>query len=316
MSGHQTPQSSMQRLFPYNGSLDNIGDIMEGAAITSIAYRLLNGEKLNITKAGNYTIINYDNDYLIIDTATGIVRDVNIFKNVMGAYCFSHLQTEWAANLAKELLNETGLWKFIGFAGVSGAEVVGFEGGAEVAILEAGALSAPATAGIGIVVAIVAYILIEHPEWLPYIEDAMMLLSPAGLPTFIAYTLLTGDTQPIQNYLEILSRQSDEWSQAINEYREAVDTLRVISSGGVGGDPDDIGRAINNLGKLMMDEWDLFKEALKDGDVVGAIKHGGTIIGTGMAIGSLLAYENREAIEACILGFKNYLEKKLREAGG
>lgn len=152
----------MQRLFPYNGSLDNIGDIMEGAAITSIAYRLLNGEKLNITKAGNYTIINYDNDYLIIDTATGIVRDVNIFKNVMGAYCFSHLQTEWAANLAKELLNETGLWKFIGFAGVSGAEVVGFEGGAEVAILEAGALSAPATAGIGIVVAIVAYILIEH----------------------------------------------------------------------------------------------------------------------------------------------------------
>jgi len=36
----------------------------------SIAYRLLNGEKLNITKAGNYTIINYDNDYLIIDTAT------------------------------------------------------------------------------------------------------------------------------------------------------------------------------------------------------------------------------------------------------
>jgi len=50
-------------------------------------------------------------------------------------------------------------------------------------------------------------------------------------------------------------------------------------------------------------------------DVVGAIKHGGTIIGTGMGVAALLTYENREAIEACILGFKNYLEKKLREAG-
>ena len=207
-------------------------------------------------------------------------------------------------------MNWSGWWKFIGVAGVSTAEA---------AALELGVLSAPETLGLGLVITLALIIIMEHPEWLPYIEDAMMmsmLLSPGGLPTFITYTLLTGDTQPIQNYLEILSRQSDEWSQAINEYREAVDTLRVISSGGVGGDPDDIGRAINNLGKLMMDEWDLFKEALKDGDVVGAIKHGGTIIGTGMAIGSLLAYENREAIEACILGFKNYLEKKLREAGG
>ncbi|HPU37893.1 MAG TPA: hypothetical protein PK601_07890 [Methanothermobacter sp.] len=41
----------MQRLFPYNGSLDNIGDIMEGAAITSIAYRLLNGEKTKYYKS-------------------------------------------------------------------------------------------------------------------------------------------------------------------------------------------------------------------------------------------------------------------------
>lgn len=150
-----------------------------------------------------------------------------------------------------------------------------------------------------------------------------ILLTPGGLPTFITYTLLTGDTEPIQgdtepiqNYLEILSRQSDGWTRRmVNEYREAVDTLRAVSSGSVGGDPDDIERAINNLGKFMRDEWELFKEALKDGDVVGAIKHGGTIIGTGMGVVALLTYENREAIEACILGFKNYLEKKLREAG-
>jgi hypothetical protein len=100
-----------------------------------------------------------------------------------------------------------------------------------------------------------------------------ILLTPGGLPTFITYTLLTGDTEPIQgdtepiqNYLEILSRQSDGWTRRmVNEYREAVDTLRAVSSGSVGGDPDDIERAINNLGKFMRDEWELFKEALKDG---------------------------------------------------
>lgn len=142
-----------------------------------------------------------------------------------------------------------------------------------------------------------------------------LLLTLGGLPTFITYTLLTGDTQPIQNYLEILSRQPDgRTRRMVNEYREAVDILRAVSSGGVG-DPDDIERAMNNLCKLMKDEWELFKEALNDGDVVEAIEHGSTIIGTGMGVAALLTYENREAIEACILGFKNYLEKKLREAG-
>lgn len=207
-------------------------------------------------------------------------------------------------------MNWSGWWKFIGVAGVSTAEA---------AALELGVLSAPETLGLGLVITLALIIIMEHPEWLPYIEDAMMmsmLLSPGGLPTFITYTLLTGDTEPIQNYLEILSRQSDGWTRRmVNEYREAVDTLRAVSSGSVGGDPDDIERAINNLGKFMRDEWELFKEALKDGDVVGAIKHGGTIIGTGMGVVALLTYENREAIEACILGFKNYLEKKLREAG-
>jgi len=305
----------MQRLFPFNGTLDNFTMelIMSQGIVTNIAHHLLKGEPLNITVVGEYTIISAQNiingmDYLIIDNSTGIVRDINI-RGVGGAYCFSHQQTEWARELGNEILNGSGWWKFIGVAGVSTAEA---------AILEGGVLSAPETLGLSITIAVVAIALYEHPEWLPYFEDAALaiILSPGGLPTFITYSLLTGDTQPIQNYLEILSRQSDGWTRRmVNGYRESVDTLRAVSSGGVGGDPDDIGRAINNLGKLMMDELKLFKEALNDGDVVGAIKHGGTIIGIGIGVVALLTYENRETIEICILGFKNYLEEKLREAG-
>ncbi|MBC7101045.1 MAG: hypothetical protein H5T40_05400 [Methanobacteriales archaeon] len=152
----------MQRLFPVNTT--DLDTIMSQSIITNIAYKLLNGEKIDV-RAGNYTIIGYDNDYLVIDSATGILRNVRVFNSIYGAYCFSHLQTEWASELAKELLNRSSWWKFIGFAGVSTAEA---------AALELGVLSAPETLGLGLVVAVVACILIEHPEWLPYIEDTII----------------------------------------------------------------------------------------------------------------------------------------------
>lgn len=67
--------------------------------------------------------------------------------------------------------------------------------------------------------------------------------------------------------------------------------------------------------EFIVEEGKLFKEAVENGDLVGAIKHGAMLGGAGMTLVSYILYEEREPIEACMLGLKNYVKKKLEEIG-
>ena len=85
----------MEALFP--------GSDPTSAPTTGIGLTLLNGGSLNILESGNYTLISDGQGrYLIIDHATGIVRDM--IYAFMGAYCYYHQQTEWARELGQAII--------------------------------------------------------------------------------------------------------------------------------------------------------------------------------------------------------------------
>ncbi|BAZ98151.1 pseudomurein-binding repeat-containing protein [Methanothermobacter sp. EMTCatA1] len=86
----------MEALFP--------GSDPTSAPTTGIGLTLLNGGSLNILESENYTLISDGQGrYLIIDHATGIVRDM--IYAFMGAYCYYHQQTEWAQELGRTIMS-------------------------------------------------------------------------------------------------------------------------------------------------------------------------------------------------------------------
>ena len=271
----------MEALFP--------GSDPTSAPTTGIGLTLLNGGSLNILESENYTLISDGQGrYLIIDHATGIVRDM--IYAFMGAYCYYHQQTELAKKLGNEILNGSGWWKFIGVAGVSTAEA---------AVLELGVLSAPETLGLSLAVTLAAYIIMEHPEWLPYIKDATimtLLLTPGGIPLAMAYAWLSKDATYFELLLKKITDPNEVLDNVIKELQNSLDPNSLIGPDGKRGDI---------LG-FFRDRYVRFYNSLKRGDIVGVVKYGIELIAGGITVGSW-----------AVSGFKEFVKAVLeKETGG
>ncbi|MBC7101589.1 hypothetical protein FVF72_05560 [Methanothermobacter sp. KEPCO-1] len=206
----------------------------------------------------------------------------------MGAYY--HQQTELAKKLGNEILNGSGWWKFIGVAGVSTAEA---------AVLELGVLSAPETLGLSLAVTLAAYIIMEHPEWLPYIKDATimtLLLTPGGIPLAMAYAWLSKDATYFELLLKKITDPNEVLDNVIKELQNSLDPNSLIGPDGKRGDI---------LG-FFRDRYVRFYNSLKRGDIVGVVKYGIELIAGGITVGSW-----------AVSGFKEFVKAVLeKETGG
>lgn len=274
----------MQRLFPPANITDlDLDQIMSSGVTTDIAYRLMTGQAVNITVSGNYTIINYGSEYLLIDAGTGIVRDVDLSGSWMGAYCFSHLQTEWAAKLAGELLNGTDLLKAMVPCVIGSACVFEFGEGCAALLAADPILLVPAAIILDL------YWIMEQPDIaipinLVFIQEC---LYPPPLAYLMDYyvirALISGETPSnlIDKDQEILSKTAliiTELAKGYNGPLTRRDIQRYIEenlpTGGLGDDPD---RMWGRVGENLRELWNQFKEDVKNGNWKGAATAGAAI---------------------------------------
>ncbi|WBF07452.1 hypothetical protein [Methanothermobacter thermautotrophicus] len=263
----------MQRLFPPANITDlDPGQIMSTAITTDIAYRLMTGQAVNITVSGNYTMINYGSKYLIIDAGTGIVRDVDLSGSWMGAYCFSHLQTEWAARLAGELLNGTDLLKAMLPCVIGGACVFEFGEGCAALLAADPILLVPAALILDL------YWIKEQPDiaiptnLAPILESLCPPL-PYLMDYYVIQALISREnpSNPIDKDQEILSKTAliiTELTKRDNVDLRFFDTnsniekaISELPQGGPGDDPD---KRWGRVGENLRELWKQFKEAVKN----------------------------------------------------
>jgi hypothetical protein len=171
----------MEALFP--------GSDPTSAPTTGIGLTLLNGGSLNILESGNYTLISDGQGrYLIIDHATGIVRDM--IYAFMGAYCYYHQQTEWARELGQAIIFSEKLDSLLDGNGTVNLE------GLDDSIKKA---------YIGLVISM--YIALEGPmafvDILNYalVGQGLIGLNMAAYATTIAYTSLLNITDDIKKFI-------------------------------------------------------------------------------------------------------------------
>ncbi|MFB2622355.1 pseudomurein-binding repeat-containing protein [Methanothermobacter marburgensis] len=171
----------MEALFP--------GSDPTSAPTTGIGLTLLNGGSLNILESGNYTLISDGQGrYLIIDHATGIVRDM--IYAFMGAYCYYHQQTEWARELGQAIIFSEKLDSLLDGNGTVNLE------GLDDSIKKA---------YIGLVISM--YIALEGPmafvDILNYalVGQGLIGLNMAAYATTIAYTSLQNITDDIKKFI-------------------------------------------------------------------------------------------------------------------
>ncbi|MGB9838831.1 hypothetical protein [Methanothermobacter sp.] len=269
----------MQRLFPVNTT--DLDTIMSQSIITNIAYKLLNGEKIDV-RAGNYTIIGYDNDYLVIDSATGILRDVRVFNSIYGAYCFSHLQTEWASELAKELLNGSGWFEVVADSCLMAATCV-FE--------DAFPLLASNPAGLAILALIIdLYWIVEQPEIAVPLNLAWMPIFGQIMSYYAIKALISGESpsnlveKDQETFLEValllleLAKNDDFQEELLETLNRGGNIQEVFDRYAPGGlrDPGD---RWDKVGQYFREACSKLKSALKNRDVKGVLVIGSAIVG-------------------------------------